>query len=89
MVIDLKTYRENKEVIKSFEALNRFFNDNFPDKSWGWVGVTALLYSQLALENHLGTEMVNPQLKPALKSILWQYMNVVTRMEKGKEHRHE
>lgn len=89
MVIDLKTYRENKEVIKSFNTLNKFFNDNFPTKSWGWVGVTALLYSQLALENHLATENIDPELKPALKSILWQYINVVTQTEKGKENRHE
>lgn len=89
MVIDLKTYRKNKEVIKSFNTLNKFFNDNFPTKSWGWVGVTALLYSQLALENHLATGNVDPKLKPALKMFLWQYINIVTQTEKGKEDRHE
>ena len=58
--IDLKTYRENKEVIKSFETLNRFFNDNFPDKSWGWVGVTALLYAQMARSEEHTSELQSP-----------------------------
>ncbi len=89
MVIDLKTYRENKEIIKTFNVLNNFFKKEFPEKSWGWVGVTALLYSQLALENYLATETVHAELKPALKAILWQYLNIVSTTEKGKEDRHE
>mgnify|MGYP004642898919 CR=1 FL=1 len=89
MVINLKTYRENKEVIKSFKILNDFFKYQFPEKSWGWIGITALLYSQIALENYLGAEKVKPEFKPALKAILWQYLNVVANKKLGKDDRHE
>lgn len=66
-----------------------FLNINSRKKSWGWIGVTALLYSQIALENYLGAEKVKPEFKPALKAILWQYLNVVANKKLGKDDRHE
>lgn len=86
MAINLKTYRENKEVIKSFRTLNEYFNNNFPEKSWGWVALTSLLFSSLAMENYLTCEKnLDPKFKPALKTVLWQYINVVSNTEVGKE----
>lgn len=60
-----------------------------PQKSWGWVGVTALIYSQLAILNYLKTDKVQPEFKKILKAMLWEYQNEVTKTEVGKEDRHE
>ena len=87
MAIDLKTYRENKETIKNLKILNGFFVKNFPEKSTGWVGVTSLFYAQTAITNYLGRAKVDPQFIPALKAMLWQFLNDISSYENSRKEK--
>ena len=73
MVVDLNVYRNNKEIIKELLFIRDFFNANYADKSWGWVGLTALLFAELAIETYLNNEKPDPEFYPALKGMLWEF----------------
>lgn len=80
--IDLKMYRENKDTCRCLRKINQILEENFSEKTWGWVGLTTLLYSQLAIENYVANEAeLDPQFIPAVKSVLWQFMNELGRHE--------
>lgn len=87
MVINIKTYKENKDIIRDLKKINQYFIDQFPEKSAGWVGVTALLYSQCAIGEYLKEELkVDKRFVPALKAILWSYLNEISGYEdRGKD----
>ena len=87
MAIDLKTYRENREIIKNLRIINGFFVKNFPEKTTGWVGVTSLLYSQTAIMHYLEHGKVDPQFIPALKAILWQFLNDISSYENSRKEK--
>ena len=87
MAVDLRTYRENKETIKNIKALNGFFVRNYPEKSTGWVGITSLLYSQTAIMHYLEHGKIDPNLVPALKSILWQFLNDISSYENSRKEK--
>lgn len=90
MAINLKTYKENKEIIKNLKTINGFFIRNFPEKSTGWVGVTSLFYAQTAIMNYLENVKLDPNFIPALKAILWQFLNDISSYENSrKENKHE
>ena len=85
MAINIKTYKENKDIIRNLKKINQYFVDQFPEKSAGWVGVTALLYSQCAIEAYLEQETdKDKRFIPALKAILWSYLNEISRYNGGK-----
>lgn len=88
--IDLKTYRENKEFCKNLYLINNFFTDKFPDKTWGFVGLNALLYSQLVIENYIAdTKNLDPQFIPMLKAVLWQFMSILNKKKEERTDGHE
>lgn len=77
--IDLKIYKENKEIIKNLKIINDFFIEKYPEKSAGWVGLTALFYSQTAIANYLNnSKEVNKGFVPALKAVLWNFLNEIS-----------
>jgi hypothetical protein len=88
-IINLDVYRKNKDFCKNLQIISDFFKKNYPDKSWGWVGITALLFSQLAVETHLTDPNLDPNFIPALKSVLWQFMSILNNETTRKEDRHE
>lgn len=87
MAINIKTYRENKEIIGSLKKINQYFIDQFPEKSTGWVGMISLFYSQCAIGEYLKEESkVDKRFVPALKAILWSYLNEISGYEdRGKD----
>lgn len=87
MVINIKTYRENKEIIGNLKKINQYFIDQFPGKSAGWVGITSLLYSQCAIDEYLKEKSkIDKRFVPALKAILWSYLNEISGYEdRGKD----
>ena len=87
MAVDLKTYRENKETIKNLKAINSFYMDRFPNKSTGWAGITSLLYAQTAILDHLENAKIDPQFLPAIKSMLWQFLNDISSYENSRKEK--
>lgn len=87
MVINIKTYRENKEIIGNLKKINQYFIDQFPEKSAGWVGITSLFYSQCAIDEYLKEKSkVDKRFISALKAILWSYLNEISGYEyRGKD----
>ena len=87
MAINIKTYRENKEIIGNLKKINQYFIDQFPEKSAGWVGITSLFYSQCAIGEYLKEKSkVDKRFIPALKAILWSYLNEISGYEnRGKD----
>ena len=87
MAINIKTYRENKEIIGNLKKINQYFIDQFPEKSAGWVGITSLIYSQCAIDEYLKEKSkVDKRFVPALKAILWSYLNEISGYEdRGKD----
>lgn len=64
--------------------------DNFPNKTWGYIGVTSLLFSQCAISEYMQSEDYDPRLYPNLKAILWNFINEIGVIDKQrKENRHE
>lgn len=79
MAIRIKTYKENKEIIKALQKINNYFLDEFPEKNAGWIGLTALFYSQVAIAHYLKVEKdLNKNFIPALKAVLWDYLNEIS-----------
>lgn len=88
VTINLKTYRENKEIIKNFKKINNFFISAFPNKSAGWVGLTLILYSQMALGEYLKTvKNINPNLITALRATLQMYISELDKYENSRKGR--
>lgn len=87
MAINFKTYKENKEIIKNLRIINGFFVKNFPEKTTGWVGVTSLFYAQTAIMHYLEHGKIDPRLVPALKSILWQFLNDISSYENSRKEK--
>lgn len=87
MVIDLKTYRENKEAVKALNLLNKFFCDQFPEKTWGWIGITALLFAQIAIEEYLKGNNPDTGFYAVLKSMLWDFQNKLNILQGNKGSR--
>lgn len=86
MAINLEFYRKNKDIIKDLKKVNSLFVENFPDKTTGWVSVTALIYSQLTIEDYLEkSKEVNPKLIPSIKAVLWDYINELGSLGSGKD----
>ena len=87
--INLQAYRENKEVIRRLQGMEKYFNQEYPDKNWAWVGVTSLLFAQLAIENYMAQTKVSPEFTKILKGALWQFISVITQDQKERENGHE
>lgn len=93
MVIDLRTYKENKEIVKNLNKVNTFFLQAFPQKTWGWVAITSLLFSQLAMETYLKDEKPRKGFYPAIRNMLLNFQKVLDtnekqQREKGNNERH-
>lgn len=84
MAIDLNTYKNNKEIVKEIARIDKFFTETYPNKTWGWVGITALLYAQLSIIKHLEDNKPDALFYPALKSMLWNFQNKINEMQKKK-----
>jgi len=89
-IVDLEKYRTTKQIsgksaeIKEYlTRLNDFFEENYGDKSWGWVGTTALLYSHLALVNYMSEENADKRLIPVLKRVLWNFQHLLNCSEEN------
>lgn len=78
---DLKTHSEIAEALKN---LNTLYENKYGDKTWGWVGVTSLIYSQLSLENYLASSDIDPNFIPSMKRVLWQYQETLNKYGKDK-----
>jgi len=84
MVINIKTYKNNKEIIKELSSINTYFMETYPNKTWGWVGLTALLFSQMAIEKYLKDSNPDAGFYPALKSMLWNFQKRINELQTGK-----
>lgn len=82
MLVNLKTYRENKEIVKSLSKVDNFFKRTFPDKSWGWVAITALMFSQLAMEVYLKESNPRKGFYSAIRSMLLGFQESLNNCEK-------
>ena len=85
-IVDLEKYRTTKQIsgksaeIKEYlTRLNAFFEENYGDKSWGWVGTTALLYSNMAIKMYLESEN-DHTIYPSIMGMLWQFQNDITKI---------
>lgn len=81
MVINLGTYKNNKEVAKELNKICRYFCDAYPNKTWGWIGLTALLFAQMAIEKYIAEDDPDPGFYPALKSMIWGFQNKVNELQ--------
>lgn len=50
----------------------------------GWIGLTALLFAQMAIEKYLEDNDPDAGFYQALKSMLWGFQNKVNEMQKNK-----
>lgn len=81
MVIDLNTYKNNKEVARELLKISKYFVQTYPNKSWGWIGLTALLFAQMAVERHIEDYIPDKEFYPALKGMLWAFQNKVNELQ--------
>lgn len=81
MVIDLNTYKNNKEVAKELIKINKYFIETYPNKTWGWIGLTALLFAQMSIEKYIEDNTPDNGFYPALKSMLWAFQNKVNELQ--------
>lgn len=84
MVIDLNTYKNNKEAARELVKITNYFTEVYPNKTWGWIGLTALLFAQMAIEKYLEDNDPDAGFYQALKSMLWGFQNKVNEMQKNK-----
>lgn len=84
MVIDLNTYKNNKEVVRELGNIDKYFTEAYPTKTWGWIGLAVLLYAQMAIEKYLEDNDPDAGFYPALKSMLWGFQNKVNEIQKDK-----
>ena len=84
MVIDLNTYKNNKEVARELVKITNYFTEAYPNKTWGWIGLTALLFAQMAIEKYLEDNDTDEGFYQALKFMLWGFQNKVNEMQKNK-----
>ena len=87
MAINIKTYKENKDIIRNLKKINQYYIEKFTEKSEGWVGIKSLFYSQCGIGEYLKEKSkVDKRFIPALKAILWSYLNEISGYEdRGKD----
>lgn len=79
VVVDLKIYKQNKKISQTLRKIDNFFLREFPQKTWGWIGVTSLLYSQIALEQYLKESKPEKLFVSMIKRVIWQYINILNK----------
>lgn len=90
MVVDINLYKNNKEIVKELSHINNYFMEAYPNKTWGWIGLIALLFAQMAIEKYIEDNNPKEGFYRALKSMLWGFQNRINEMQKTKGvNRHE
>lgn len=79
VLVNMKIYKQNKKISQNLRKIDELFLREFPQKSWAWVGVTSLLYSQIALENYLKETKPEQQFISMIKRVVWQYINILNK----------
>lgn len=88
MAINLELYKKNKETIKNLKKIDKFFVENYPDKTDGWIGLITLIYAEWSVKEFLNKNIIDPKYITAVRSVLWEFLNIVNSYDdsrKGKE----